>query len=56
MIYDDIYKVFGDDDAIITIEETSELLIIEQVTKNTFPLYPIASQFFRPLQDDVNIC
>lgn len=55
-MYDEIYEVFGNGDEIITIEETSKLVYLEQVIKETLRLYPIGPLLLRQLQDDVKIC
>lgn len=54
-MYDEIYDVFGDGDQIITIEDTTRLVYMEQVLKETLRLYPTGPVILRQLQDDVKI-
>lgn len=54
-VYDEIYCVLGDSDQPITIEDTTKLVYLEQVLKETLRLYPIVPLFTRELEDDVKI-
>ncbi|XP_022166735.1 cytochrome P450 4C1-like [Myzus persicae] len=54
-VYDEIYEVFQDSDETITIEDTTKLVYLEQVLKETLRLFPVLPLVFRELQDDVKI-
>jgi cytochrome P450 family 4 len=55
-VYDEIYHVLGDTDQLITIEDTTKLVYLEQCIRETLRLYPIGPLLLRQLQDDVKIC
>lgn len=54
-VYDEIYDVFGDGDQTITTEDTTKLVYLEQVLKETLRLFPVLPVVFRELQDDIKI-
>ncbi|VVC43515.1 Cytochrome P450, E-class, group I,Cytochrome P450,Cytochrome P450, conserved site [Cinara cedri] len=54
-VYDEIYNVLGDGDETITIEDTTKLVYLEQVLRETLRLYPVGPLLLRQLQDDVKI-
>ncbi|XP_050423133.1 cytochrome P450 4C1-like [Adelges cooleyi] len=54
-VYDEIYQVMGDSDQIITIEDTSKLVYLEQCIRETLRLYPVGPIILRQLQEDVKI-
>ncbi|XP_016664232.1 cytochrome P450 4g15 [Acyrthosiphon pisum] len=54
-VYDEIYDVLGDGDQTITIEDTSKLLYLDQVLKETLRLFPVIPLILRKLQGDVKI-
>lgn len=54
-VYDEIYNVLGDDDQTISIEDTTKLVYLEQVLRETLRLYPVGPVLLRQLQDDVKI-
>ncbi|XP_022166734.1 cytochrome P450 4C1-like isoform X2 [Myzus persicae] len=54
-VYDEIYDVLGDGDQTITIEDSSKLLYLEQVLKETLRLFPVLPLIVREVQDDVKI-
>lgn len=54
-VYDEIYNVLGDSDQTITIEDTTKLVYLEQVLRETLRLYPVGPLLLRQLQDDVKI-
>lgn len=45
----------GDGDQTITIEDTTKLVYLEQVIRETLRLYPVGPVILRQLQDDVKI-
>lgn len=55
-VYDEIYHVLGDTDQLITIEDTTKLVYLEQCIRETLRLYPIGPLLLRQLQDDIKIC
>lgn len=54
-VYDEIYEVLGDSDQTITIEDTTKLVYLEQVLRETLRLFPVGPVLLRQLQDDVKI-
>lgn len=54
-VYDEIYNILGDGDQTITIEDTTKLVYLEQVLKETLRLFPVGPVLLRQLQDDVKI-
>ncbi|XP_026817199.1 cytochrome P450 4C1-like [Rhopalosiphum maidis] len=54
-VYDEIYEIFHDDDETITVEDTTKLVYLEQVLKETLRLFPVLPLIFRELQDNVKI-
>jgi len=46
----------GDSDQTITIEDTTKLVYLEQVLRETLRLFPVGPVLLRQLQDDVKIC
>ncbi|XP_060860451.1 cytochrome P450 4g15-like isoform X2 [Metopolophium dirhodum] len=54
-VYNEIYDIFGESDQTITIDDTSRLVYLEQVIKETLRLYPIAPVLLREIQDDIKI-
>ncbi|XP_025419157.1 cytochrome P450 4C1-like isoform X2 [Sipha flava] len=54
-VYEEIYEVLGENDELITFEDTFKLNYLEQVIKETLRLYPPGPLFLRELQDDIKI-
>ncbi|VVC41859.1 Cytochrome P450, E-class, group I,Cytochrome P450,Cytochrome P450, conserved site [Cinara cedri] len=54
-VYDEIYNVFGDGDEIIIMEDTAQLVYLEQVLKETIRMYPPIPIIIREIQEDIQI-
>ncbi|XP_025410296.1 cytochrome P450 4C1-like [Sipha flava] len=54
-VYDEIYNVVGDSDREMTPEDTTNLVYLEQVIKETLRMYPIISVFTRQLAEDIRV-
>ncbi|XP_060876038.1 cytochrome P450 4C1-like isoform X2 [Metopolophium dirhodum] len=54
-VYNEIYDIFGGSEETITIEDTTKLVYLEQVLKETLRLYPVGPVLLRELQDDLKI-
>jgi len=48
--------VFGESDQTITMEDTTKLVYLEQVIKETLRMYPVGPLLLREIQDDLKIC
>jgi cytochrome P450 family 4 len=48
--------VVGDSDREMTPEDTTNLVYLEQVIKETLRMYPIISVFTRQLAEDIRVC
>ncbi|XP_025415552.1 cytochrome P450 4C1-like isoform X2 [Sipha flava] len=54
-VYEEIYEVLGENDELITFEDTYKLKYLEKVLKETLRLYPTGPVFLRELQGDIKI-
>ncbi|XP_016656341.1 cytochrome P450 4C1 [Acyrthosiphon pisum] len=54
-VYDEIYDIFDESDHMISIEDTSRLVYLEQVLKETLRLLPAAPFLLREIQEDLKI-
>ncbi|CAI6360436.1 unnamed protein product [Macrosiphum euphorbiae] len=54
-VYDEMYDIFGGSEETVTIEDTTKLVYLEQVLKETLRLYPVGPVLLREVQDDLKI-
>ncbi|XP_050545279.1 cytochrome P450 4C1-like [Daktulosphaira vitifoliae] len=54
-VYDEIYRIMGGGDRIVTIEDTVKFVYLEQCIKETLRLYPVGPVILRHLHDDIKL-
>ncbi|XP_015366844.1 PREDICTED: cytochrome P450 4g15-like [Diuraphis noxia] len=54
-VYDEIYNIFGEGDQTITMEDTTKLVYLEQVIKETLRMYLVGPLLLREIQEDLKI-
>ncbi|XP_029344292.1 cytochrome P450 4C1-like isoform X2 [Acyrthosiphon pisum] len=54
-VYDEIYDIFDESDHMISIEDTTRLVYLEQVLKETLRLFSVGPLLLREIQEDLKI-
>ncbi|XP_060860449.1 cytochrome P450 4C1-like [Metopolophium dirhodum] len=54
-VYDEIYDIFDESHHVISIKDTTRLVYLEQVLKETLRLFPVGPLLLREIQEDLKI-